>query len=514
MKVKYAANRNLNKSKGVHVNMRTRYNTSITLFAIFFIFSVFALSANDAAKMEKPRVSIIASVYDGDAFIKEFLEDVTRQSLFSQSELIVINANSPGNEEGVILDYASLYPNIKYQKLNTNPGLYAIYNYAIGLASADLIANADIDDRRNPEFLEQQVKWLENNPSIDLVYSEYLITHNANETWENNHYRYKVKLPEFLPSLMNLCLPGPQPVWRKDMHEKYGLFDATFSISGDWEFWCRAASKGANFKKIDGLSGLHYYNPKGLRAAKSNEEKALTIENEGQRIVKIYGSNWSGFKQAEEEPSYTFYSKSGQDRYIFENFFKGKKNGVFVDIGASDGVTDNNTFFLEKELSWSGVCLEPQPKTFQLLKQMRTCEVVNACIAANEGVVEYINLATIKDQFNGIAKMSSLNNLEKIEEAILSAGGTIDKVEVPAKRLDAILSENGISQINYLSLNLSEGILDLLQTIDLDAVNIDVISFGNEAKNPLLAQFLESQGFHYMITLGSDDIYMNTAFTQ
>ncbi len=415
--------------------MRTRYNASIYLFALFFIFSVFALSANDAAGMEKPRVSIIASVDDVDAFIKEFLEDTIRQTIFSQSELILINANSPGNEESVILDYVAAYPNIKYHKLDKNPGLYAIYNDAIALASADLIANADIADRRNPEFLERQVKYLESHPIIDLVYSEYLITHHANESWENNQYRYKVKLPDFLPGLMNMCLPGPQPVWRKTMHEKYGLFDETFSYSGDWEFSCCAASKGAHFKKIAGLSGLHYSNQKGLRNIQSNEEKKLKIKNEDQRIIQLYGSNWTGFKHAEEDPGYIFYSKSGQDRYIFENFFKGKKNGVFVDVGANDGVTNSNTFFLEKELKWNGICLEPQPKTFQLLKQMRSCKVINASAAANDGILEYINLATFKEQFNGIAQMAALNNLDKIEEAILNAGGSIDKVEVPVKKL-------------------------------------------------------------------------------
>jgi FkbM family methyltransferase len=489
--------------------MINRYKTSAVLFAIFFVFSIISLSANDAADIKKPRVSIIASVYNGDAFIKGFLEDAIRQTLFSQSELILINADSPGNEEKIILEYVTAFPNIRYYKLDKNPGLYAVYNYAIGLARADIIANADIDDRRNPEFLELQVKYLENNPTIDLVYSEYLVTHNANETWENNHYKWFVTSPDYLPSLMNYCLPGPQPVWRKELHERYGLFDETFSYSGDWEFWCRAASKGAIFKKIEGFSGLHFFNPNGLRN-KSNAKKAKKIGKEHQRIVKLYHANWTGFSQAKEEPTYTFYSKYGQDRYLFENFFKGKKSGVFVDIGAQDGITNSNTFFLEKELNWNGVCIEPEPKAFLLLKQMRTCQAINASVASNDGILEYINLATFKERFNGIEKMASLSNLEKIEEAVLNPGICADKKEVSIRRLDNILAENKIDQINYLSFNFSEGLLDLLQTVNFDAVNIDVISLRNEEKNLLLAHFLESQGFHYIITLGSDEIYINS----
>ena len=33
-----------------------------------------------------------------------------------------------------------------------------------------------------------------------------------------------------------------------------------------------------------------------------------------------------------------FYSQFGQDKWLYENFFKNKKNGVFVEIGADDGI--------------------------------------------------------------------------------------------------------------------------------------------------------------------------------
>ena len=41
-------------------------------------------------------------MYDGDEFIEPFLEDITSQTIFDNCELILINANSPGNEEKII----------------------------------------------------------------------------------------------------------------------------------------------------------------------------------------------------------------------------------------------------------------------------------------------------------------------------------------------------------------------------------------------------------------------------
>jgi hypothetical protein len=39
----------------------------------------------------------------------------------------------------------------------------------------------------------------------------------------------------------------------------------------------------------------------------------------------------------------TFHSQYQQDQFLEQQVFKGFKNGVFVDVGAHDGVSLNNT---------------------------------------------------------------------------------------------------------------------------------------------------------------------------
>ena len=43
-------------------------------------------------------------------------------------------------------------------------------------------------------------------------------------------------------------------------------------------------------------------------------------------------------------------SQYGQDRILNEYIFHDKRNGVFIDIGAYDGVHYSNTYFFEKTL--------------------------------------------------------------------------------------------------------------------------------------------------------------------
>jgi len=239
------------------------------------------------AMMPLPRVSIITSVWDGDLFIEGFLTDITRQTIFSECELILVNANSPGNEEPVIKRYQEKYPNIVYRKLPYDPGLYGVWNYAIRMASAPLIANANLDDRNRVDALERQAEALERNLSIDLVYAAHLLTQFPNETLENNRFHGGMNPPEFSPRYMFLCLPGPRPMWRKSLHDRYGYFSESFSSAGDYEFWLRAVSGGARFQKIPGVLFLVYVNPRGLSTDPS-PEKVRRRELELELIARGY----------------------------------------------------------------------------------------------------------------------------------------------------------------------------------------------------------------------------------
>ena len=105
---------------------------------------------------------------------------------------------------------------------------------------------------------------LEDNPSVDLAYSGYKITYFPNETMESNHYRYLCDPDEFSLKAMITCLPGPRPVWRKSLHDRYGYFDESYISAGDMEMWLRAATQGSQFQKIPGYYTLFYFNPEGI----------------------------------------------------------------------------------------------------------------------------------------------------------------------------------------------------------------------------------------------------------
>ncbi len=124
------------------------------------------------------KVSCITSIYNGKKWIQSFIDDILKQTIFEDIEFIFINANSPERtgEEKILLEYVEKYKNLKYTRHPEDPGVYAVWNMGIKNASAEYISNWNLDDKRHPEHLEKHVKCLDENPEIDLAYSDVMMT--------------------------------------------------------------------------------------------------------------------------------------------------------------------------------------------------------------------------------------------------------------------------------------------------------------------------------------------------
>jgi hypothetical protein len=75
-------------------------------------------------------------------------------------------------------------------------------------------------------------------------------------------------------------------------------------------------------------------------------------------------------------PLDSYESQYRQDRYI-DYLLKRSSGGIFLDIGAYDGITISNSYFFEKKRNWTGICIEPVPHLAEKLKLNRKCVVEN-----------------------------------------------------------------------------------------------------------------------------------------
>lgn len=237
--------------------------------------------------MAKPRVSIITSIFKSESFMEHFLHDVARQTIFSECELILLNAQSPENEELHALYFQNIFPNnVIYKKLDKRFSVYETWNIGIDMASADLVTNWNTDDRRSFNSLELQAVEMEADPTIDVCYGPTITTHVPNESVElsNNKTGFGCFTVTDMLSLLNNNSPHCLPMWRKDLHKRFGYFDTKYFSAADYEMWLRALKGGAKFKKINQLIGSYYRNPVGISSNLATLEKAIAEVREVQSL--------------------------------------------------------------------------------------------------------------------------------------------------------------------------------------------------------------------------------------
>ena len=192
----------------------------------------------------KYRVSAIVSTYKSERFIHGCLEDLTNQTLYSKGELeiVIIDSASPENEGDIVREFQKSYQNIQYIRTSERESLYAAWNRGILAASGRYITNANTDDRHREDSLEVMAMTLDRHPEVDLVYGDCYATNKPNETFEENSktrlFRY---LEFFAPSVLLHYQFGPQPMWRRSVHDKIGMFDASYRAAGDYDFNIRFA---------------------------------------------------------------------------------------------------------------------------------------------------------------------------------------------------------------------------------------------------------------------------------
>jgi GT2 family glycosyltransferase len=132
------------------------------------------------------------------------------------------------------------------------PTIYAAWNMAIRAASGEYITNANCDDFTNKDAYQVMSSVLDKNPDIALVYSDnWTISEHGDKFLKRRPYAS-------FKTLQNKCVVGPFPMWRKSLHDKYGYFDESYIVAGDYEFWLRIASHGEELCHIALTTGVYY----------------------------------------------------------------------------------------------------------------------------------------------------------------------------------------------------------------------------------------------------------------
>ena len=220
------------------------------------------------------RVSVITSIYKSKEFLFDWFLDIKRQSMFSEAEFILLDCN---DDDADLSTIESFLPssNIKYHKLGYC-SVYEAWNKGVELSSSNILTNWNTDDRRSVKSLSSQVTFLEKNQDVDVCYGPTIVTNVPNQLFENCSSEFM--FPSLDGSLENLFKhnsPHCLPVWRKSIHERFGLFDTSYFSAADYDMWFRVLKGGGKISPIEEVIGLYYENPDGISTNSASLDRAL-----------------------------------------------------------------------------------------------------------------------------------------------------------------------------------------------------------------------------------------------
>jgi glycosyltransferase involved in cell wall biosynthesis len=212
------------------------------------------------------KVTAIVSTYNAERFLEGRLDDLLAQTLYQQGqlEIVVVNSGSRQGERYIARDYAGC---ITYIESLREP-IYCAWNRGIRIATGEYITNANTDDRLRPDALESLARALDTDQTVDLVYADAWVVSSENARWGQPYtlstrapYYGEINWPDFEPALLlRAYFGGPNPMWRRQLHQRFGYFDESYQLAGDYEFALRLVARGVRFKHIQDKMTLFYDN--------------------------------------------------------------------------------------------------------------------------------------------------------------------------------------------------------------------------------------------------------------
>lgn len=216
------------------------------------------------------------------------------------------------------------------------------------------------------------------------------------------------------------------------------------------------------------------------------QRQQLFVPKSKQEVELHFGSN--EWKTQLKKKSV---SQLGQDLWVLEKT-KFKHGGFFVEFGATDGVLLSNTWLLEKEFSWRGICCEPNPEFYKKLLINRNCAVSNQYIGKHTGAdVEFV-LAGV---YGSGRHFIDADHHENKRKAYFENGKSLLLKSISLN--DFLIQHNAPQYIDYISIDTEGNEYDLLQEFPFRKWNIYLFTIEHNYSRHRreIAQLMAAHGY-------------------
>lgn len=230
------------------------------------------------------------------------------------------------------------------------------------------------------------------------------------------------------------------------------------------------------------------------------------IKKNIKKILKIFGI----YNEPIITNDNTFNDQKGQINFLLNYVFDYEnnglmKNGFFIDLACADGLTINNTFFLEKYLNWNGLLFEPNPNFKKTIENNRKAPLINKCVSDKSGKV--VKFRIDNGMLGGIVSEETDNNYQFRSNELKKA----EIIELTTTTLkEELIKHNSPKLIDYMSLDVEGAEYEILKNFPFDKFKFKSMSIERPNKN--LDLLLERNSYRQVAHLDYDVIYVHEDF--
>lgn len=196
-------------------------------------------------------VSVIIPIYNVEAYVKEAIQSIQKQT-YKNLEIIIIDDGSSDSSYEIVNELAKHDPRIQLYKNKENLKIVKTLNRALTLAKGEYIARMDGDDISALDRIEKKIKFLEENPKIDLIgCSIKAIDSNGNIIGQTTHYSDQ----KLLLATLKYVTPVSH-IWvaRRNVYDRLNGYREIPGVE-DYDFLLRMNSIGLNYTNLESYFG-------------------------------------------------------------------------------------------------------------------------------------------------------------------------------------------------------------------------------------------------------------------
>lgn len=182
-----------------------------------------------------PSVTVLLTVYNGGAYLREAVESVLAQTHEDFELLVIDDASTDGALESIPPD-----PRIRVLRNERNIGQIPSLNRGLREARGDYVARLDADDVCLPHRLERQIELLDRLPDVALTATWVDIVDTDGRLWKAVRPRVD-RFADFVCQVItgHVNLVHPSLMFRRDVVLDMGGFDEELNAAEDQDLYRR-----------------------------------------------------------------------------------------------------------------------------------------------------------------------------------------------------------------------------------------------------------------------------------